>query len=565
MHTAASDARLTELLRADTSTAYPALRELRVRHRSAVLAHARLYTVDEPAARQLTAQAFALAARDAARGIDPRGPWRHQLLLLTGRAAVSWAADERATRLDPGLCARLRESGHPGPTGLRRFGAAADPAGFDDLDDLDDLDGPPGFGPPQRALLPAAAHHAGDPFGSYGIDGSGGPDVLVPPMLDAFHALPARVQGLVWYAVVDEEPDDRTAGFLGFTRADVTYGKEPALQALRHSCLKTRLARSGDPRCQDFRRLIEQAVRPESPRRSADLDAHMARCAHCGEAYEEQAALRSTPRTALAEGLLPWAGAAYVMDARAGRRSAAGAVAGWARWPSRRYALASAALGVALAPLLAYLLFSGGPEPARTASAVSTPLPLPAVTVTATVSTTPSPEHTAKSPKPTRTSTPSKTARPTPPKPKPKPKPKPTRTPPHPPNGTYAQVVNVDSGLCLDIRDGVLDLGTDVITVRCTSSRTQRWRVDTRRGVLQSAADPDYCLDSRGSTDRGVGIWECQAVYSSNGRNLMFQVDDRGLIRPAIAPDHAVTPYGDSLFLTQAWDRDNQRWQAGRA
>jgi hypothetical protein len=195
MHTAASDARLTELLRADTPAAYPALRELRVRHRSAVLAHARLYTVDEPAARQLTAQAFALAARDAARGIDPRGPWRHQLLLLTGRAAVSWAADERAARLDPGLFARLRESGHPGPTGLRGFGAAVDPLG---PDDLDDLGSPLGFAP-HRALLPAAAHRPGDPFGPGGTD-DGSPDVLVPPMLDAFHALPARVQGLVWYA-----------------------------------------------------------------------------------------------------------------------------------------------------------------------------------------------------------------------------------------------------------------------------------------------------------------------------------------------------------------------------
>lgn len=85
--------------------------------------------------------------------------------------------------------------------------------------------------------------------------------------------------------------------------------------------------------------------------------------------------------------------------------------------------------------------------------------------------------------------------------------------------------MNAGSGLCLDIRDGVMDLGTDVITARCTSSRTQMWRVDSGRGVLQSYADPDFCLDSRGSTDRGVGIWECSSVYGSNGQNLRFTVD----------------------------------------
>ena len=114
VHGTVPDARLTDLLRTDTPTAYPALRELRMRHRPAVLAYARLCTVDETAARQLTAQAFALAARDTARGIEPRGPWRHQLLLLAGRVTASWATDERAARLDQGLLAHLRAAGPEG-------------------------------------------------------------------------------------------------------------------------------------------------------------------------------------------------------------------------------------------------------------------------------------------------------------------------------------------------------------------------------------------------------------------------------------------------------------------
>lgn len=125
-------------------------------------------------------------------------------------------------------------------------------------------------------------------------------------------------------------------------------------------------------------------------------------------------------------------------------------------------------------------------------------------------------------------------------------------------------MVNVGSGLCLDIRDGVMDLGTDVITAPCTSSATQRWRVDTARGVLQSLADPGFCLDSRGATDKGVGIWECSAVHSRNGLNLRFAVDPRGVVRPEIAPGRAVTPFrGDGLFLLPDRGGDDRRWKAG--
>ncbi|MFE5816387.1 RICIN domain-containing protein [Streptomyces sp. NPDC056479] len=505
IHAGASDARLTELLRADTATAYPALQELRARHHPHVLAYARLCTPNDSMARQLAAQAFALAARQTARGIDPGVPWRHQLLLLTARQAGTWATDERAAGLDTALLLVLNTAGPSGP---------------------------------------------------------------VPPMLTAFQSLPPRTQGLIWYGVVEREPGERTATLLGLTREDVAYGTDPAIQQLARSCLRARLAASDDPDCPDFGRLIEESVRPDSPRDSADLHAHMARCPHCTTAYEELSALRDTPRTALAEGLLPWGGTAYAAGG-AGEREAGGRAAerGWARGrprDRRRFVLVSAALGVALLPLVAFLVAQGGSPAQDPVGAASTPASVPpvAVTVTATVpetpssspSPSPSPSRSSKSPSPTKSPTPTRTA---PPKPPP--------SPTHPPTGTFAQVVNVDSGLCLDV-GGAFFKGTDVVTTPCGSSSTQRWRVDTSRGVLQSAADPDFCLDSRGSTDRGVGIWTCDSVEGGNGQNLKFVVDGDGVIRPAIAVETAVTPdggAGDGLSLERVGEGSGQRWRAG--
>jgi len=488
----ASDARLTELLRADPATAYPALLELRARHQPSVLAYARLCTTGEAAARQLAAQTFTLAARETARGVDPGVPWRHRLLLLAARSAATWAGDARASGLDASLLLVLNTAAPGGP---------------------------------------------------------------VPPMLGAFQSLPARPQGLVWYGLVEAEPELRTAGYLGLTREDVVYGTEGALQSLAQACLRARLAVSDDPRCADFRRLIEEAVRPDSPRVSTDLHTHMARCPHCTAAYEELCALRDTPRKALAEGLLPWGGTAYVARA-AGEPDVPEPLPPSAAWTRpRRLVLASAALGVALVPLLLFLVSQGGSPSGESRSggaATTAPVIPPPVTVTATATVSPTTRSPSPSNSPSKpTSSPSRTARPTPPVFR-------------PPNGTSAQVVNVSTGRCLDV-SGTFDNGTDVVAAPCSSDRSQRWRVDTARGVLQSAADPDFCLDSRGDVDKGLGIWSCDSVEGDNGDNLRFTVDSDGVIRPAIAIATAVTPGGGSggLSLEPLTGGAGQRWRAG--
>lgn len=232
-HEDAPDARLTELLRSPTPTAYPALQELRRRHLPAVLGYARLCAASESAARRLASEAFTTAAREMARGIEPTLPLRHRLLLLTAQAAAGWARDERSTGVDPGLLLVLNAAGLP--------------------------DGP------------------------------------VPPLLPAFQSLPSRTQGLLWYGVLEEESEERTAALLGLSRSDVAHSAPQALKALAQACLRHRLAASDDSRCPDFRRLIEEAVRPDGPRRSPDLAAHMAHCPHCAGAHEDLRALRDSP------------------------------------------------------------------------------------------------------------------------------------------------------------------------------------------------------------------------------------------------------------------------------
>lgn len=512
-HAGASDTRLTDLLRGDTPAAYAALLELRARHGAAVHAYARQCATGDSTARQLAAQAFTLAARQTARGSDPGGPLRHHLLLLTARVAASWAADGRAAGLDPGLHLLLTSSGPAGP---------------------------------------------------------------VPPMMAAFRTLPYRTQGLLWYRVVERESADRTAALLSVGRQDVDHGTASALQSLGQACLRGRLAASDDPHCADFRRLITEAVRPDAPRDSADLHTHMARCSACTAAYEELCALRDAPGPTLAEGLLPWAGTAYAArvgrapvpagpDDTAGAGAAAPAgsrLAAPRSLPrSRRLVLASAVLGVGVLPLLLFLRPPAEPAGEDAAGpSVTLPVP-PPVTVTARPSPSATPSPPAKTPSPS----PSRTKRTSPPH-TPRPTPSPTReAPPYsPPGGAFAPVVNVARGVCLDIRGGILEKRTDVVTAPCDSSPSQRWRFDSGRGVLQSAADPDYCLDSRGAVDRGVGIWECDSVDGRNGQNLRFAVDARGVIRPAIAPGHAVTPSGDgSVSLPAEAGRADQRWRAG--
>lgn len=87
------------------------------------------------------------------------------------------------------------------------------------------------------------------------------------------------------------------------------------------------------------------------------------------------------------------------------------------------------------------------------------------------------------------------------------------------------------------------------------------------RGLLVNGADSSFCLDSRGDTDRGLGIWACSSVAGSNAANLQFLVDSLGRVRPRIDPGTAMQPDGtapgSTLSFAPTGTGDAQRWHAG--
>ncbi|MGP3983668.1 ricin-type beta-trefoil lectin domain protein [Streptomyces sp. KR80] len=562
MHGDLSDVELTERIRAGAPTAQPATQELRRRHLPAVLAYARLCGKNQVAGNQLASQAFALAAQETCRGIEPRRPWRHHLLMLVQRVAVGWAAGSRRVRLEDDFAAWI---------------------------DATTVATPPG----------------GEPHGPSIEDTSA--------MLGGFHRLPERMRGVLWYGVVEGLPDAEVSAYLGIEPESVAELKDRALDAMRQAYLRTYMER-GDKKCQGFRRIIEAASRPGDQRRSTDLAVHLAECPDCSRLLADLTRMADNPASVLADGLLPWGGAAYLAagpvrglpvieptrqeegaaptavipavigstDASAGPslgaphgRRLGEALGGasphrGARLPSRPVVLVSV-FTAAAAGILAVLVAGAVGDSTPTGNSAQAPASEITVTTTATatatVSASPSRDATPSrkpSKKPPRDPAPERSAT--------RPAPAPTRRPaPAVPieYGSYTRVVNADSGLCLDIEGAVLEKRTDVITARCNGAGTQQWLMDSA-GLLHSYADPDLCLDSRGSTDRGVGIWDCSSVYGENGRNLLFMIDRGvGVIRPQIAPDFALTPRfdgaGSELDLDPASGRTDQRWTAGSA
>ncbi|WP_432076546.1 ricin-type beta-trefoil lectin domain protein [Streptomyces wuyuanensis] len=572
---ALSDAELGERIRSGAPRADPAIQELKRRHLPAVLAYARLCGRNQTAGNQLAVQALRLASEEAGRGIEPRGQWRHHLLMLVRRVGTEWARGDRRARLSADFAAWTDAAADAGPGTVRDAGSV--PAG---------AAGQPTAGP--------------------------APEVSAA-VLAAFYRLPALTRGVLWYAVVDQESDSTVAGYLG-VRADLVPDlRLRAPESMRQAFLQAYLEQ-GDKRCLGYRRIIEAAARPVDRRRSGDLTLHLAECPRCTRVVAELTRMTDNPRMVFAEHLLGWGGAEYTARLPVSRMPAAvpargpvpgnapvtapvtapgsgpvvsagepapetaaapdrpgqpsaGAALWWGlRLPSRSLLLIAAAVVVAASAATGTVLVAAsGHSGASREPVASAPTPdgdfptFEAPPPVPTLSTSPGGTHSARpTPSPTRTPPPAASEPPAA---------APTKSvvpipAPIVPGAGYHPVVNAGTGLCLDVEDGVMANRTDVITTACNGATTQRWRLEPN-GLLRNSADPEFCLDSRGDTDRGAGIWSCSSVDGRNGINLQFAVDGAGVVSPRIDPDFALEPRGGSLGFDRLDGDADQRWNAG--
>jgi DNA-directed RNA polymerase specialized sigma24 family protein len=547
VYRALSDAELTERIRAGAAPASPALQELKRRHLPAVLTYARLCGRNQVAGNQLAVQAFDRAAQEACRGIEPRGNWRHHLLMLVQQTALAWAADSRRDRLE------------------------SDFVGW--IEDMAEFSAPRPFEPRGLRVETSSA------------------------MLTGFYRLPELTRGTLWYGVVDEESDATVATFLSVTPESVPDLRDRAQDAMRQAYIQAYLETGGNRRCLGYRRIIEAGARPGDRRYSADLTLHLAECPSCSRLVAQLSRMEDDPRTVFAEDLLEWGGRAYAasrpvrglldaIPAQPDPSKTTTAVSAFtlnaepeqSQWTpqrmgtrrlSRRVVLVAVAVAAAVV-VGTWLANASGGSSLAPVRAEEPPLQeaWPPVALPAAVpSTSPSREPSKKpSPSPSPTTSAPTTSAPAPAPSKPAPsKSVPRRLVPIAVGG-YTHVVNWDSGLCLDILNGVMENRTDVVIDHCSGTRTQQWSLDSI-GLLRSKADPDYCLDSRGDTYRGVGIWSCASVYGRNGLNLLFTIDGSGAIRPRVAPDFALEPLGTAAGSPLGFDPSDkdsdQLWTTG--
>ncbi|MFI5640101.1 ricin-type beta-trefoil lectin domain protein [Streptomyces goshikiensis] len=423
----------------------------------------------------------------------------------------------------------------------------------------------------------------------------GTPDqVLQSFVRQGFATLPFRTQVILWHSVVEQEPDHHVATITGDRPEGVADLTLRALSACRDAFLRVHLQARPTPHCPAYARMLDAAAGRTDVRGNPDLTRHVDGCPGCGAALRGLVALFDTPGPWLAESLLGPSGLLCLspefrtsgdgddtlpLPTAAGARPKPAAVgrgaAGFLRRPAGRVTLGAATVLIVTTALTVVIHPAGGPQvpdtaegdpprpPVTAAGSAAAPAPSksrarPSASASAHSSRSPSPSAEGSSPG--ATSTPTATTETA------------AADPPRPFRAAgYVQAVNSVTGLCLDVRGGTFSNGVDVITARCRGGApAQQWRLDDK-GLLHNAANPGYCMDARGNTRDGVGIWSCSASGGDEGGNLVFSTDATGRIKPRIAPGYAVTSGGGGpgvpVTFGRAGTAAEQRWNesAGKA
>ncbi|HEX5276057.1 MAG TPA: ricin-type beta-trefoil lectin domain protein [Fluviicoccus sp.] len=129
---------------------------------------------------------------------------------------------------------------------------------------------------------------------------------------------------------------------------------------------------------------------------------------------------------------------------------------------------------------------------------------------------------------------------------------------------SWVQIVNRNSGQCLDINNGSMSAGTNVQQWSCNGGSWQKWHYDASTGLVRSQKDPRYCLDNSGSYDSGANlqIWPCTG--NANQRFSYDSASGRLGMRsyPAQALDvvNQSTAAGANVQTWTWWGGPGQQW-----
>ncbi|WP_030760244.1 MULTISPECIES: RICIN domain-containing protein [unclassified Streptomyces] len=518
---------------------------------------------------------------DAIRAADPTAPFAESE--LRRRHGPRVAAFGGAVRHDP-----LRVQDAADRAMDRYFGMLAAASGAPDR-------------PPRLELLtlvsssaPSAAGDMEPAEGSTDAHDATPDRVLRSFVRQGFATLSFRTQVILWHSVVEQESDQHVATLTGDRPDGVSDLSLRALSACRDAFLRAHLQARPTPHCPAYARMLDAAAGRADVRGNPDLTRHVDGCPGCAAALRGLVALFDDPGPWLAESLLGPSGPLHLSSrartsgdgedtlplptAPGARPKPPGArpkppgggrrAVDFLRKPAGRVAMGAATVMIMAAALAVAIHPTGGPKTPDTEQA-DPPRP-PVAAGGGVMSPAPSGSRTrpsaSDSPQPSRSASPSAT------RPSPGATPSPTPTteavtvdPLRPFQASaYVPAVNAATGLCLDIRGGTFSNGVDVITARCRDGApAQQWRLDDK-GLLHNAADPGYCMDARGSTRDGVGIWSCSASGRAEGENLVFSTDATGRIKPRIAPGYAVIPGsggpGSPVTFGRAGAAAEQRW-----
>ncbi|MDX3311634.1 ricin-type beta-trefoil lectin domain protein [Streptomyces sp. ME08-AFT2] len=560
----ATDEQLSAELKKWTG-ASPALHpvgELLDRHWGAAFTYARLCTDDERAAGMLTTAAFTRLFGETLRQNGPTAAWRPHLLVTVRRIAAEWDTDGRRDLLHPTL--RSEDAGDGAVTG--RADALMLP-------------------PVNRRMLSRA-----------------------------FQRLPEAARCLLWHVEVEAEPLAVPAGLLGLEEDGARGELSRSRERLREECLQVHRELATDDECHRYHRLLDVTCRRGGGDLDPDLRTHLDGCRHCTHTADQLLQFEGLLGTALADGILGWAAAAYVEIRVAGHgesadapgekfrgyageaftdgSSATASAEAAARPATRgrpRSGLASR-IGARFGDLSAAATAPAGPRGGSAADAHfrlgsaadadSRPgasrsaqkaarraarrrnLAAAVVTVSGLVvlpllvwAAIDSGDGAA----PAAGSGAAESDAPG------------TDRATGDPSWTGADAAaqgtvrgrlhNVASGLCIAVEGAKPVSGTEARLAACTSAAGQQWAYDPN-GLLRSAAAPDLCLDSR--LGYSVRLAPCIGAAQPDVKNVQYDFTLQGTLVPrsgqnlALAP--AATDGSGALVLKNRVDSAAQRW-----